>query len=226
MRVSSASAAGSPKSRCGNESVEKVNMGCIGLIMLDGEGGGEGVEAACALARVVMRCAVNCDAVSEMSSPGGDGGAPPFWCGSVVSWICAVPFIIGSMFPFCTTVPLLVGAEPSSDSVRGAPLSCSRSCIATPLVFEVSWASKVTTDIAWTSSGGARRVPFVAGGNVPLVVALELCLLPPMSLSPFGTYRRSPENLENRFFARYSETCSFRETVPAWFVRFVRCLEV
>jgi hypothetical protein len=78
MRVSSASAAGSPKSRCGNESVEKVNMGCIGLIMLDGEGGGEGVEAACALARVVMRCAVNCDAVSEMSSPGGDGGAPPF----------------------------------------------------------------------------------------------------------------------------------------------------
>jgi hypothetical protein len=130
------------------------------------------------------------------------------------------------MFPFCTTVPLLVGAEPSSDSVGGAPFSCSRSCIATPLVFEVSWASKVTTDIAWTSSGGARRVPFVAGGNVPFVVALEWCLLLPMSLSPFGTYRRSPENLENRFFARYSETCSFRETVPAWFVRFVRCLEV
>ena len=46
MRVSSASAGGRPKSRSGKESMEKVKRGWMGLIALDGEDGGDGVEAA------------------------------------------------------------------------------------------------------------------------------------------------------------------------------------
>ena len=52
MRVSSASAGGRPKSRSGKESVEKVKSGWIGLTALEEEEGGDGVEAACARARV------------------------------------------------------------------------------------------------------------------------------------------------------------------------------
>lgn len=79
--MSSASAAGRPKSRSGSVSVGKVKSGWIGFMVLVGEEGGEGSEAACARARVVIRWDVGWDVVEDASSAGGEGGLSPFSCG-------------------------------------------------------------------------------------------------------------------------------------------------
>lgn len=159
--------------------------------------------------RVVILCAVCCDAVSDASSPMGECSPSPFTCGSSALPEC-VPFVRGS-------VPLT--SEPVSPLVpvgRSVPLGCAASSMSTS--WPPSTVSRISTSCCGSCSSSRRpfeRLEREGRNGVSLMAA-----------NAAGAKVESPCSFTNRFFARALVTCSFRERAPASFARSVRCLEV